>query len=187
MSSMELFYGTYRPVTIDFVLDDSDARYDREDADGVKYVSVDGQVYAVRAIADLDPDGFTYADGATASGDPRVLCYWYNGGAGLHEVLEHAIRDAVTGDKRRDSELPRIVSPHDHDAAGNRYPGNMVGWAFRHASTGKEYRVMDVSLDADRAIWMVTYVRMIDTGEFPTRFSRALSEFMRPGRFTRLT
>lgn len=92
MSCMEVFVGTFRKADIDLTNVDvySDELFDLEDELGAHLVNVDGEVYTVESIADLDECGFEHV--IEPQDEPLLLLYWYNGGAGLHEVAEEAIR-----------------------------------------------------------------------------------------------
>lgn len=93
MSSMEVFVGTYRKVDdIDLsgIDEDSDELYDLENEIGECLIFVDDDLYAVESIADLSEYGFEHV--IEPQDKPVLFLYWYNGGAGLHEVAESAIR-----------------------------------------------------------------------------------------------
>ena len=88
MSEMEALYGTYRKS--DHVLFEDEDIYDAEERLEVSLVDVDGQLYEFQSLKSLDPFGFTLT--IAPSKHPRLVCLWYNGGAGIHEVVEEAIR-----------------------------------------------------------------------------------------------
>lgn len=92
MSDMEIFYGTYEKTTRD-VPDDWDERNDLEaDLDCI-FAQVDGVWYEARQIEKLDSYGFSIV--IPPSTESRIMCYWYNGGAHVTEVLESAIRSQI--------------------------------------------------------------------------------------------
>lgn len=94
MSSMEIFHGYFEKIDSDIEVRDDDDFYELEEKLGYYIVNVDGQLYKFwSSNTDLDEDGFSVVLPATDK--PQLLCYWYNGGAGLHEVVEEAIRSYV--------------------------------------------------------------------------------------------
>lgn len=97
MSSMEVFYGWYQPcinaeATAMHALSDDDQRYDWEEKNDILLVEANGTLYEVHKIEDVEPGGFIVRIGPSTV--PRVMCMWYNGSAGVHEVLEQAIKEA---------------------------------------------------------------------------------------------
>ena len=86
MSEMQLFYGTFKKY-------DGEIPEDEDDFYDLNLVDVDGTFYQFESLKNLDPYGFSLA--IEPSNTPRVLCYWYNGGAGIHEVIEGAIRESI--------------------------------------------------------------------------------------------
>ena len=88
MSEMEIFYGKYRKSNAKLL--DGEETYDAEERLGVQMLDVDGQLYEFEEIEELDPSGFTL--NIKPSTENRVICFWYNGGAGIREVVESAIR-----------------------------------------------------------------------------------------------
>ena len=99
MSEMEFFYGEVVKADQDIVPEDTDEFYDFEEEQGCIFVNVKGTVYAVKKIEDLDSYGFS-----TVINPPKtdstfcVLCYWYNGGASVHEVVSSAIETYLKRD-----------------------------------------------------------------------------------------
>jgi hypothetical protein len=91
MSEMQLFYGTFKKFEGN-IPEDEDL-YDYEERTNTQLVDVDGTLYEFESLKDLDPYGFSIF--IEPSDTHRVLCYWYNGGAGIHEVVEEAIRKSV--------------------------------------------------------------------------------------------
>jgi hypothetical protein len=94
MSDMEIFYGTFSKSDKKIEPEDTDDFYDMEKRDHCHYVKVDGQLYSFQAIENVEPHGFILH--IPASEEDRIMCYWYNGGAGIHEVMEDAIRNIRT-------------------------------------------------------------------------------------------
>lgn len=90
MSEMEMFYGTFKKYEGELPEDDDDL-YDLEQSLGLYLVKVEGTTYEVKSLKDLDGYGFSIV--LEPSELPQVLCYWYNGGAGTHEVIEEAIKE----------------------------------------------------------------------------------------------
>ena len=88
MSEMQVAYGKYRKS--DAVLLDGEDEYDAEERLNIQLVDVDGQLYEFEEIEELDAYGFELSIGP--SDEPRFMCLWYNGGAGIHEVVESCIR-----------------------------------------------------------------------------------------------
>jgi hypothetical protein len=91
MSDMEIYYGKFKVCERDDIpeLVDEDIRYDYEDAHGILLVAVDDIIYEVSKVADIDPFGFSL--NIEPSDEHRFIAYWYNGGAGVHEVIEAII------------------------------------------------------------------------------------------------
>lgn len=92
MSSMEFFVGTFEkaPDQSIFPVDEDDF-YDLEQEHGCYYIRVDDVLYKVTPESEhLDEFGFQTV--IEPKPGPLLLCYWYNGGAGLHEVAEEAIQ-----------------------------------------------------------------------------------------------
>lgn len=88
MSEMEAIYGTYRKAEVDLI--EGEDLYDAGERLGKDFVEVEGIVYEIETIRKVDAYGFTLA--IKPSDEPRFVCLWYNGGAGMHEVVEEAIR-----------------------------------------------------------------------------------------------
>ena len=102
MSDMEFFHGYYEKsdLKLEVLDEDTDEFYQLEEENNCHFVVVDGQLYKFwRSALDLDPYGFAVA--FEHSQGSQLMLYWYNGGAGLHEVAEQAIRRSLT-DKEAD-------------------------------------------------------------------------------------
>lgn len=95
MSKMELFYGQFRPSDLKIIPKDTDDFYDLEEKYKKQFVMVDGQLYEFEEIEKLNEYGFELViPNQDPTGDyHRFIAYWYNGGAGRHEVVEETIRN----------------------------------------------------------------------------------------------
>lgn len=99
MSEMEIFVGTYKEyIGPDIEIKDEDDFYDLQKEHGCYYVKVNDQLYQVDPIDDLDIDAYGFNVVIPKQKDPMVFCYWYNGGAGLNEVVETAIKNHLNND-----------------------------------------------------------------------------------------
>ena len=96
MSSMEVFYGKYGKSNEKIIPEDADDFYDLEEKNNCHYVMVDGQLYWFYKLEEVDAYGFSLV--IEPSEEKRFICMWYNGGAGIHEVAEEAIRKAELSD-----------------------------------------------------------------------------------------
>ena len=91
MSSMQMFIGRFDLADDQTIFPkDDDDFYDMEELHGCHYVKIDDKVYKFWGIADVDDYGFQTVIGPQDG--PVVICYWYNGGAGIHEVVEESIK-----------------------------------------------------------------------------------------------
>tara|TARA_Y100001001_G_scaffold163782_1_gene193807 strand:+ start:6693 stop:6992 length:300 start_codon:yes stop_codon:yes gene_type:complete len=95
MSEMQMFYGTFKEYESE-IPEDEDDLYDLEKSLGIYLVRVDDKVYEVKPLKELDAYGFSVV--LEPSELPQVLCYWHNGGAGLHEVVEEAIKEHINAE-----------------------------------------------------------------------------------------
>lgn len=93
MSDMEIFYGSYKKSDKDIIPTDEDEFYDLEHQHECLYVMVDNQLYEVKEIEQIDPFGFTLR--IPPSEESRFIAYWYNGGAGIHEVIHDIIKGST--------------------------------------------------------------------------------------------
>lgn len=93
MSEMEFFCGTFEESDLNITPEDTDEFYNLEEEHGCFYVEVEGKLYKVTQTQRLCNYGFVTT--IPPSDTPIILAYWYNGGAGIHEVLETAIRKAL--------------------------------------------------------------------------------------------
>lgn len=92
MSEMEFFHGYFEKASDGLEYEDADDFHDLEEAHGCHYVEVDGQLYRFwGSDIDVDPYGFNVVVPPTDR--QQLMLYWYNGGAGIHEVAESAIKE----------------------------------------------------------------------------------------------
>lgn len=91
MSDMEFFHGYFEESDLNIEQRDEDDFYDLEQQNNCYYVNVEGTLYKLWH-SDLDVDAYGFAVVAPPSERPQLMLYWYNGGAGIHEVAEDAIR-----------------------------------------------------------------------------------------------
>lgn len=95
MSEMEFFHGYFEKCDLPIEPEDTDDFYNLEEEHRCHYVKVNGDLYRFwKSDVAVDPYGFTAV--VPATGRPQLLLYWYNGGAGLHEVAESAIKEWLT-------------------------------------------------------------------------------------------
>jgi hypothetical protein len=90
MSEMELFVGRFKVAEDQSIFpEDTDEFYEWEESQGVQYVRVNGIVYefwSIMCSGDLETMVLPPQDG------PILFCYWYNGGGGIYEVVESALK-----------------------------------------------------------------------------------------------
>ena len=95
MSEMEFLIGSIHVYgKIDKMPGDvyGDEWYRIERAAGLYLVAVDDIVYTVIPLADLNR--YSFQEVIDTSKIPNIIvAYWYNGGGGVHEVAEEAIRE----------------------------------------------------------------------------------------------
>jgi len=92
MSEMQVAYGIFKKSSLN-IDPDADDFYELEEEHGCHYVNVDGQLYSFFCLADIDAHGFSLL--IPPSDQTRFMCLWYNGGAGIHEVVEEVIRKSL--------------------------------------------------------------------------------------------
>lgn len=90
MSEMEVFYGWFAKSDLPIEPEDTDDFYELEEEHKCHFVKVDGHLYAFASIKEVDAYGFAMV--IEPSDKNRLIAMWYNGGAGIHEVVEDAIR-----------------------------------------------------------------------------------------------
>jgi hypothetical protein len=91
MSEMQFFHGFFKKSNRDVSVEDTDDFYDLEKECGCHFVKVKGTLYEFWA-SDIDVDTYGFNVVVPKSKHKQLMCYWYNGGAGLHEVVEAAIK-----------------------------------------------------------------------------------------------
>ena len=90
MSEMQFFHGYFKVSDRELTPEDTDDFYDLEEECGCHFVEVGGILYEFWGSGlDIDAYGFNVVLPKTEH--LQLACYWYNGGAGLHEVVEAAI------------------------------------------------------------------------------------------------
>lgn len=89
MSEMEMVYGEFEKSNLPIEPEDTDDFYDLEEKHNCHFVKVKGQLYSFFVIEELDPYGCSFV--VPASDKNRFVAIWYNGGAGIHEVVAHLI------------------------------------------------------------------------------------------------
>ena len=92
MSNMEFFHGYFEESDLDIKPTDTDDFYDLEKEHNCYYVVVDGKLYKVYQSG-IETDEYGFSVAVPPSDKPQLMLYWYNGGAGVHEVAEIAIRN----------------------------------------------------------------------------------------------
>ena len=92
MSEMEFFHGYFEKSDLPIEPEDTDDFYDLEEEHGCYFVKVEGDLYKFWG-SDLDVDPYGFSVVVPPSWKPQLMLYWYNGGAGLHEVAESAIEE----------------------------------------------------------------------------------------------
>jgi len=94
MSEMEMCVCRFEEAddqTI-FPTDDDDF-YEMEKEQGCSYVRVNGKVFKFWSV--LDVDYYSFQTTLPAQDGPIILAAWYNGGAGIHEVVEATIKELL--------------------------------------------------------------------------------------------
>jgi hypothetical protein len=95
MSKMEMFYGVFEKSDLPIEPEDTDDFYDYEQKHGKHFVKVKDQLYAFWSLRELDDYGFTFVIEPVPEGQTAFIAYWYNGGAGIHEVVEAIIEETL--------------------------------------------------------------------------------------------
>ena len=90
MSEMEFFHGYFQKYISNLVTEDTDDFYELEKQMGCHFVNVQGQTYQFWGSG-LDVDAYGFSTSLPSTDLNQVICLWYNGGAGLHEVVGDAI------------------------------------------------------------------------------------------------
>jgi hypothetical protein len=89
MSQMEFAYGVFKKSDLAIEPDDTDNFYDLEVKHKCHFVKVRGQLYSFYTLGDHDAYGCSFV--IEPSDETRFVALWYNGGAGIHEVVENII------------------------------------------------------------------------------------------------
>lgn len=104
MSEMEMFIGRFEEIDrseINIEPEDTDDFYEQEDELGYHIVKVNDKLFKFWSIKEVDSYGFQTT--IPVQDGPIVVCYWYNGGAGLHEVVESAIKETLDANDNAES------------------------------------------------------------------------------------
>lgn len=108
MSSMEFFIGTFEKAPDQSIVPkDEDDFYDLEEADKCYYIRVGETLYKAWPIVTVEEYDFTEALPVIST--PILICYWYNGGAGVHEVVEVAIEKYLKENPEPVDELTQVL------------------------------------------------------------------------------
>lgn len=99
MSENEIFYGKFTKSDLSIDVSDEDDFYDLEEEHKCHYVKVRGQLYKIEQIEELNEYGFMLS--IPPSDEHRFMCLWYNGGAGLHEVVEEVIESYLKSEESK--------------------------------------------------------------------------------------
>lgn len=91
MSEMKAVYGTYRKSDATLLV--GECPFDAGRRLNLDLVDVGGQLYEIKVIKKLDP--YDFAMTLEPSSERRFIALWYNGAAGMHEVVEDLIRKDV--------------------------------------------------------------------------------------------
>lgn len=126
---MELFYGVVEKSDLLIDPEDTDEFYDLEIEHGAGFVRVDGQLYKFWPVEELDSHGFSLV--LPPGGQTRVLCYWYNGGAGIHEAVAWAIEKGLSAGQ--------IIGPDIYQA-----PEEVVAYSQHQKSCSHQKAPVDV-------------------------------------------
>lgn len=92
MSEMDFFHGYFEKSDLSVETEDTDEFYDLEETHGCHYVKVKGDLYKFWSSG-LEVDAYGFSEVVGPTDKPQLLLYWYNGGAGVHEVAESAIEN----------------------------------------------------------------------------------------------
>ena len=93
MSRMEIFYGVFEKSDLPIEPEDTDDFYDYEKEHNKHFVKVNGQLYVFWGLEDVDEYEFSLVIETPPEGQTAFMAYWYNGGAGVHEVVESIIEE----------------------------------------------------------------------------------------------
>lgn len=106
MSRMEAFYGVFEKSDLPIEPEDTDDFFDLEKQHKKRFVKVEGQLYAFWSLEYVDVgDGFELILKPVPEGQTAFIAYWYNGGAGIHEVVEDIIQRSLTSEEEAKIEI----------------------------------------------------------------------------------
>ena len=91
MSEMEFFHGYFEKSNLPINPEDTDDFYELKEEHQCHFVEVDGDLYSFWGSGIQVEHGIAIV--LPESDLPQLMLHWYNGGAGVHEVAEVAIRD----------------------------------------------------------------------------------------------
>ena len=97
MSEMEFFHGYFEESALQIKPADDDDFSELEEEHGCYFVAVDGVLYEFYP-SNIDVDPYGFATTLPPTDKNQVIAYWYNGGAGVHEMVEEAIRAHIKRD-----------------------------------------------------------------------------------------
>lgn len=110
MSEMEMYIGTAkRYVGPDIEVKDEDDFYDLEEELGLTIVKVNDELWCIEQLQEVDAYGFQTI--LEPQEHPIFIGYWYNGGAGLHEVAESAIKNWLEAKENGDQGSEVVHGP----------------------------------------------------------------------------
>ena len=95
MSNMQIYYGVFEKSDLPLEPEDTDDFYDLEEEHKKHFVKVRGQLYAFWPLEDVSEYGFSLLLKPVPEGQTAFIAYWYNGGAGTHEVVEALIERSL--------------------------------------------------------------------------------------------
>lgn len=95
MSHMEVFYGVFEKSNLPLEPEDTDDFYALEEEHNKHFVKVQGQLYAFWSLEEVEECGFSLIIEPVPEGQTAFIAYWYNGGAGIHEVVEDIIERSL--------------------------------------------------------------------------------------------
>lgn len=95
MSHMELCYGVFEKSDLPIEPEDTDNFYELEKEHKKHFVKVQGQLYAFWSLETVEEYGFSLLIKPVPEGQTAFIAYWYNGGAGIHEVVEDLIERSL--------------------------------------------------------------------------------------------
>jgi len=95
MSEMEICVCRFEEAEDQTIFpEDTDDFYNMEEEHHCHYVRVNGKVFKFWHILDVE-DYYGFQTTLPAQDGPVIIAAWYNGGAGIHEVVEETIKDVL--------------------------------------------------------------------------------------------